>query len=174
MVSLTVTGEDEPCNGRGVMPKNPRIHKVNVNSQASNLKKTDQSLPDAMQEAGGQGRSGECVLLSDVMIDAMFASCRTWLQMVQECNSEILKTYEGVFCNVSAIYAFPWELVQRSCALYFESVGRQSKAANLLVFRAERSKRGVWASVDSIETAMDVAIGADPEETHKAAIATAA
>lgn len=156
------------------MSKNPRIHKVNVNSQASNVKKTDQSLPDAMHEAGGQGRPGECVVLSDAILDATFASCRTWLQMVQECNSEILKTCGGVFWNLPAVYAFPWELFHRSFAFYFESVGRQSKATNLLVFRDQRSQLRARDHVDSIESAMDVAIGADPEETYKAGIATAA
>lgn len=156
------------------MSRDPRIHNVNVSSQASNDKKTDQSLHDEMHEAVGQGRPGECTLLSDAVIDAMFAPCEAWLRMVRECNSEILKTYQGVFWNLPAMYVFPWELVQRSFALCFESVGRQSPATNLLVFRAERSKRRAQEPVDSIESAMDVVIGAEPETTYRARTARAA
>lgn len=165
---------NEPCKKTrkgGVMPRNSSIHKVSVmRSYLSNDKEADQSLYGVMNPAGRQNSPGQFAVLSDTVLDAMFAPCEAWLQMVLEYHSAILKTYQDLFWSVPALCVFPSQLVQRSFACYIESIGWQSKAANLPASRVS----AIRGPVDSIESAMDVAIGADREPRGRSRTATAA
>ncbi len=162
------------------MPRNSRIHKVNVMSHVRNDKENDKETDQPLYgearygEADRQNRLGEFALLSDAVVEAMVASCEAWLRIVQEYNSEILKTYRNVFWGIPAICVFPLELTQRSIAVYLVSIGQQSKTANLPALRVERRYFETRGTVDSIESAMDVAIGADREPLTRTRTATAA
>ncbi len=156
------------------MPRNSRIHQVNVMSNLSDENETGQSLYGVIHEVGRQDCPGDFELLSDTAIEAMFAPCEAWLRMVQEYNSGILKTYKDVFWSIPAVCVFHVELIQRSFMFCIEIFGLQSKAVNLPVLRIERSYSGIRGTEDSIERAMDIAIGADREPRAKARTATAA
>jgi hypothetical protein len=150
------------------MPRNFRIHELKLMSNVSN------------QEDRRQYRPGEFATLSDTAIAAMFAPRKAWLRMLHEHNSEILKTYKEVFWFVPSFCMVPLELAQRSFAVYIEcqqciteSVEQRSKAANSGL-RIERTHSGSGEPVDSIEHAMDIAIGAEGELWVEAKAARAA
>jgi hypothetical protein len=135
------------------MPRNSRIHKLNVISVVSNQKEKSHSSHSAVHEVG-----------------ATFAPHKTWLRILHEHNSEILNTYKEVFWFIPTLCMFPLELALRSFAGYIEcqqyiteSIAQRSKAANLSALRIERTHSGIRAPVDSFEHAMDIAIGAEGE-----------
>jgi hypothetical protein len=152
------------------MTKNSRIHKLDSMSLVRNQKEKNSSSPNAMHEVRRQSDPEEFAMLSDTAIEAMFAPRKAWLRMLHEHNSEILETYKQVFWFVPAFGMFQLELAQRSFAAYIEcqqciteSIAQQGKAANLPALRIERTHSGIREPVDSIERAMDIAIGAEPE-----------
>jgi hypothetical protein len=149
------------------MPGNSRIQKLNLMSHVSNQKEKNHSSHGAMHEVGREYRPSEFAMLPDTAIAAMFAPHKAWLRMLHEHNWVILNTYREVFWFSPSLCLFPLELAHRTFAAHIEChqyiiefFEQQSKAANFSGLRIERTHSVILEPVDSIEHAMDIAIGA--------------
>jgi hypothetical protein len=147
-----------------VMTGSSRIHKSTSINHMSNQKEMNHSS----HEVGDQDCSGEFAMLPDTAIAAMFAPHKTWLRMLHEHNSAVLNSYKEVFWFVPSFCLFPLEFAHRSFATHIEchqciieSIEQSSQALNFTGMRIERTHLVVREPVDSIEHAMDIAIGAE-------------
>lgn len=135
------------------MPRNSRIHKLNVMSVVSSQKEENHSSHSAVHE-----------------VEKTFAPHKTWLRILHEQNAEILRTYKELFWFVPAYCMFPLELAQRSFSAYIEcqqrtaeSFEQQIKAVTPSAPWIERTLSETRAPLDPFEQAMDIVIGAEGE-----------
>ncbi len=164
------------------MQGNARIHKSTLMSHVSNQKEKNRSSQGAMHVVDRQYHPGEFAMLPDTAIAAMFAPHKAWLRILHEHNSVMLNTYKEVFWFIPSICKLPFDFAHRSIAFHIEChqditefFEQQSKAsANFSGWQIERTHSVIRGPVDSIEHAMDIAIGAQGEPWVEASAARAA